>query len=154
LIRILVALATTRHADAIGRQAVEEAAKIGAEIDLLLVTEKEEIDRVYQLKSDPFLLGTRPLDAVLGEIEEEHRRMLAEQAEEIERFAADASVKVQRLKATGSYEREIARVAAQGDYRVIYWLRQNRGFIARFFLGADQDEVVRVEPTPGRTPTR
>ncbi len=152
--RILVALATTRHADAIGRQAVDEAERLGAEIDVLLVTERDEIDRVYQLKHDPLLGGTRPLEEIVNEIAEEHRRMLEEQAQEIERFAAEIGCVVRRLTASGSYEREITRVAGQGDYAVLYWIRQNRGFIARFFLGADEDEVVRVEPQPGRTPTR
>lgn len=150
--QILVALATTRRSDELGRRAVAEAAELGAGITLLLVTEKEEIERVYELRTDPVLLGTRPLESILGEIEEEHRRMLAEQADDIERLARAASIPVERMYASGRYEREVARVAGQGDYRVVYWLKQSRGFMARFFLGSDQDEIVRVEPAPGRTP--
>lgn len=144
--RILVALATTRHSDELGRRAVVEAEKKGASITLLLVAESEEIDRIHQLKSDPLLLGTRELDEILGEIEEEHRRMLDEHAGEIERLAGDRGVSVERIEASGRYDRLVGDIVAHGDYEVVYWLKHSRGFVARFFLGADQDEIVRVEP--------
>lgn len=147
--RILVALATTRHSDELGPRAVEEAKALGLPLTLLLVTEREEIDRVYQLRSDPLLLGPRPLEEILGEIEEEHRRMLERQEAEIERLAVREGVDVETIAVAGRYEDELARAIQAGDYRVIYWLKLNRGFLARFFLGADAAEVVRVERRRG-----
>lgn len=144
--RVLVCLATTRHSDELARAAVNEAKRIGAAISVLMVTETEELDRVYQLRSDPRLVGTRSLEDILGEIAEEHRRMLDEHARDIEAAAQQAGVTVERVLASGRYDTEVARVAAAGTYKVVYWLKQNRSFMARFFLGADQDEVVRVEP--------
>ena len=47
---------------------------------------------------------------------------------------------------SGRYEAAVAQEVAKGSYDVVFWLRQSRGFIARFFLGSDEDEVVRVEP--------
>lgn len=146
--RILAALATTRHSDGLASQVVGEAASRHATLTLLLVTEKEEIDRVYQLRADPFLIGDRPLADILRGIEEEHARMLDEWATDIEHMAREAGVGVERLVAEGSYDTAVARAVAEGSYDVVYWLRHNRGFIARFFLGTDEDEVVRVETAP------
>ncbi len=144
--QILCALATTRHASALGEQAVAEARRRGASLALLLVTETDELDRVYQLRSDPMLVGTRPLEHILPEIAEEHRRILLEEADQIERLAAASGVAITRIEASGRYERAVAEAVAAGAYEVVFWLRHNRGFIARFFLGSDEDEVVRVEP--------
>jgi hypothetical protein len=58
-------------------------------------------------------------------------------------------VPVEQVNVSGRYEAEVARAAAEGKFAVLFWLRQNRGFMARFFLGADEDVVVRVEPTRG-----
>jgi hypothetical protein len=143
--KVLCALATTRHASVLGQQAVAEAKAKNAGLVLLLVTETEELHRVYQLRSDPMLLGTRALEDLLSEIEEEHRRILAEEAAEIDRLAARMGVPVERIEASGRYEHAVAQSVAAGSYEVVFWLRHSRGFIARFFLGSDEDEVVRVE---------
>ena len=144
--RVLCALATTRHASELGQKAVAEAKAKQASLVLLLVTETEELHRVYQLQSDPMLLGTRPLEDLLAEIEEEHRRILAEEAAEIDRLATRVGVPVERILLSGRYEQAVAQAVAAGSYDVVFWLRQSRGFMARFFLGSDEDEVVRVEP--------
>lgn len=144
--KVLCALATTRHASELGQRAVAEAKARGASLVLLLVTETDELDRVHQLRSDPMLAGTRPLEDLLDDIEEEHRRILAEEASEIDRLAAAAGVPVERIQASGRYEPAVAQAVAAGGYDVVFWLRHSRGFIARFFLGSDEDEVVRVEP--------
>ena len=143
--QILVALATTRTSQAIGRDAVAEAKSRGVGLVLLLVAESEELRSVYELRTDPVLLGTRPIDEIVHEIEEEHRRMLTEQAEEIEALAADAGVPVERRAGSGNYDAEIARAAASGEFGTLFWLRQSRGFIARFFLGSAEHEVVRSD---------
>jgi nucleotide-binding universal stress UspA family protein len=149
---ILVALATTRHSEALGPLAMTEARGSESSITLLLVHERDEIDRVYQLRSDPRLVGTVALEDVLAQIEEEHRRILEEHAREIERLATEAKVPVERRVVHGRYEDQVERLVAEGSWDVVLWLRHNRGFIARFFLGADEDEIVRVEPRrpPGR----
>lgn len=143
--RILVALATTRTSQDIGQQAVAEAKARGVGLVLLLVGETDELRSVYELRTDPVLLGTRPIDEIVREIEEEHRRMLDEQAEEIEAWAAAAGVPVERRAVAGKYDAEIARAAASGEFATLFWLRQSRGFIARFFLGSAEDEVVRSD---------
>lgn len=143
--RILAALATTRHSDELPRRVVEAARSRGADVDLLLVTEKEEIDRLYQLRADPFLIGDRPMAEILAGIEEEHRRMLRERADEIERLAGEVGVQVARREVQTDYETAVARALEEGTCDVVIWLRHNRSFIARFFLGADEDEVVAVE---------
>jgi hypothetical protein len=144
-VQILVALATTRNADAIGRLAIEEAVREHDGVTLLMVTEKAEIERVYQLRSDPVLQGTRTLDDILREIELEHRRMLEEHAMHIEARAQEAGVEVEKRLAVGDYLGEVILEAAKRPYRCVYWLRHSRGFIARFFLGSDEDQVIRSE---------
>ena len=104
---------------------------------------------MYQLRADPFLIGDRPLAEILRGIEEEHVRMLDEWATELELLARAAGVAVERLAVEGSYDTAVAHAVAEGAYDVVFWLRHNRSFIARFFLGTDEDEVVRVE-TGGR----
>lgn len=143
--RILVALATTRTSAALGPKAVAEARLAGLPVTLLLVTEEAEIDRVRQLRTDPRLLGTDTLEQLLAHIEREHRTMLAEQADEIDALARAAGVEVARETVSGSYEQVVAERARAGPWKVIYWLRPARGFVASFFLGSDEDEVVRVE---------
>jgi hypothetical protein len=147
-VQILIALATTRNSDAIGTRAIEEARREGLGLTLLMITEKAEIERVYQLRSDPILQGTRTLDDILHEIELEHRRMLEEHALHIEATARQAGVEVDKRLAVGDYLGEVLFEAAKRPYRSVYWLRHSRGFIARFFLGSDEDEVVRSEVDP------
>ena len=142
---ILVALATTRTSEELGPRAVAEARERALPITLLLVTEQEEIDRVRQLRTDPRLIGTETLEDLLAHIEREHRTMLEEQADEIEALARVAGVEVAREVVSGSYEEQVAERARAGTWQVIYWLRPARGFVASFFLGSDEDEVVRVE---------
>jgi hypothetical protein len=53
----------------------------------------------------------------------------------------------------GDYARQIAAETTRRPCAAVYWLRHNRGFIARFFLGDDAGEVVRTAPGPdGRFP--
>jgi len=148
-VRILVALATTRSSEEIGPKAVEEAGRAGLPLTLLLVTEREELAEVYQLRSHPAFQGTRQLDDVLREIELEHRRMLEEEAVTIETRAREAGVEVETRLAVGDYAGQVALEVARRPYAAVYWLRHVRGFIARFFLGDDAGEVVRTAPGPG-----
>ena len=141
---ILVALATTRQSDEIGKSAVAEAKDTGEKLILLLVTESEELVRIKKLRSDPYLLGTRSVEEIISQIEREHQRKLEEQADDVERTASQEGVEVSRIYVEGRYDTEIARYVSTGNYPVIYWLKQSRGFLARFFLGVDQDEVIRV----------
>ncbi len=151
--RILLAIATTRCSESIGAAAVAEAARAGLELTLLLVTEREELSQVYQLRSHPAFQGTRTLDDVLRVIELEHRRMLEEQAMAIAAQAQAAGVEVETRLAVGDYVTQVALEADRRPYAAVYWLRQGRGFIARFFLGDDAGDVVRTAPGPdGRFP--
>lgn len=147
--RLLVALATTRNSEEMGSQAVEEARRRGVGLTLLLVTERHELERVHQLRSHPALQGTRALEDVLREIELEHRRMMEEQALRIEALALEAGLDVEKRLAMGDYEAEVAAETRRNAYAAVLWLRQNRGFIARFFLGDDAVEVACAEPDPG-----
>ncbi|MBN1335487.1 MAG: universal stress protein [Deltaproteobacteria bacterium] len=146
--QILVALATTRSSEEIGARAVEEARASGLGLTLLLVTERDELSQVYQLRCHPAFQGTRTLEDVLREIELEHRRMLEGQALAIEASARDLGVEVETRLAVGDYPTQMALETRRRSYAAVYWLRHNRGFIARFFLGDDADEVVRTTPGP------
>lgn len=143
--RLLVALATTRSSDALAPRALEEARLRGLPLTLLLVTERQELDRVYQLRNHPALQGTRTLEDVLREIELEHRRMMEEQAVAIEDQARALGIDVEKRLAMGDYEAEIAAEVGRHRYRAVLWMRHNRGFIARFFLGDDAVELACTE---------
>jgi len=148
-VRLLVALATTRTSDGLAARALEEARRRSLPLTLLLVTERQELERVYQLRHHPALQGTRTLDDVLREIELEHRRMMEEQALQIETLAREVGIDVEKRVAMGDYEAEIAAEVARNSYAAVLWLQQNRGFIARFFLGDDELEAVCSEAAPG-----
>jgi hypothetical protein len=147
-VRILIALATTRSSEEIGAVAVDEARRTGLGLTLLLVTEREELGQVYQLRSHPAFQGTRTLDDVLREIELEHRRMLEEQALALEVLARAASVDLETHLAAGDYAAQVAAEVGRRPYAAVYWLCHNRSFIARFFLGDDEGDVVRTAPGP------
>jgi nucleotide-binding universal stress UspA family protein len=145
-LQILVALATTRASEGLGRMAINEALAHGDGITLLMVTEKAELERVYQLRCDPFFQGTRTLEDIVGNIELEHRRILEEEALRIEAEAAAAGIEVEKRLAVGNYREEILRETQKRRYRIVLWMRHARGFIARFFLGSYEDEIIRGEP--------
>lgn len=144
--QILVALATTRSSEKLGPLAVQEAIAHHGAITILMVTEKTELERVYQLHCDPILQGTRTLEDILHEIELEHRRMLEEQALHIDQEATAAGIEVEKRLSVGDYQTEILAELAKRPYGCLLYLRHGRGFIARFFLGADEDEAVCVRP--------
>ena len=74
--------------------------------------------------------------------------MLEEQALALEVLARAASVDLETRLAAGDYAAQVAAEVGRRPYAAVYWLCHNRSFIARFFLGDDEGDVVRTAPGP------
>jgi hypothetical protein len=68
---------------------------------------------------------------------------------QIETQAREAGIDLEKRLSMGDYEVEVAAEVARNPYAAVLWLQQNRGFIARFFLGDDAAEVACTEADPG-----
>jgi nucleotide-binding universal stress UspA family protein len=145
---ILLAVSTSRYSRHLVATAIHEARALrdgGATviIDLLIVQESEELERVGQRVGDVGFLGLSPQRDVLEALGQEHDRQARRMAERVMEAAKAASFEVRRTEVRGTFAKTVLDHAQAHDSDLILLTRADRPFISRILFGTEADTVAR-----------
>ncbi|MBO84542.1 MAG: hypothetical protein CL927_04235 [Deltaproteobacteria bacterium] len=146
--RILLAVSTSRYSRHLVATAIHEAKAFrdqGASVvlDLLIVQENEELERVSQRVGDVGFLGLSPQKDVLEALGEEHNRMARRMAQRVSEAAEAAGFAVERTEVRGTFAKTVLEFAQTKKSDLILLTRADRPFISRILFGSEADTVAR-----------
>ena len=146
--RILLAVSTSRYSRHLVATAVHEAKAMREAgddvlIDLLIVQENDELERVSQRVGDVGFLGLSPQKDVLEALGEEHNRMARKMAQRVIEAAEAENFAVERTEVSGTFARTVLEHAQNTQSDLILLTRADRPFISRILFGSEADTVAR-----------
>jgi len=147
--RILLAVSTSRYSRHLVKTAVAEALRIrekghDVRIDLLIVAERAELERVAQRVGDVGFLGLSPQKDVIEALGAEHDRMAHRMGTRVAEAAAEVGVPVERTEVDGAFAETVIQHAEALQSDLILLTRADRPFISRILFGSDADTVARL----------
>lgn len=152
--RILLAVSTSRYSSRLVEQAMDEAARLQADgtavvIDVLNITEGEELDRISRSVGDEGFLGLDPQRDVLDALGQEHDRMARRRVEQVRAAAAARGIPTQVITVDGRFADVVLEQAELLESDIILISRADRPFISRILFGSEADKVARLARRDG-----
>lgn len=152
--RILLAVSTSRYSRHLVDTAIHEAKAMrdagdDVAIDLLIVQEQEELDRVGQRVGDVGFLGLSPQKDVLEAIGQEHDRMARRMAQRVTDAATAEGFVVERTEVSGTFAETVLARAESLQSDLILLTRADRPFISRILFGSEADTVAKLARRDG-----
>lgn len=152
--RILLAVSTSRYSSRLVDLAMDEAARLQAGgaavvIDVLNITEGEELARIGRSVGDEGFLGLDPQKDVLEALGQEHDRMARRRVEQVRAAAAARQIPTQVIPVDGRFADVVLEQAEQLKSDVILISRADRPFISRILFGSEADKVARLARRDG-----
>ena len=152
--RILLAVSTSRYSRHLVATAVTEATALkvaghAVVIDLLIVQEHEELERVGQRVGDVGFLGLSPQRDVLEALGQEHDRMARRMGQRVVDAAQAEGIDVVRTEVRGTFVQTVLAQAEQQQSDLIILTRADRPFISRILFGSEADTVARLARRDG-----
>ena len=146
--RILLALSTSRYSIQLIEGALAEASQLASagpvQLDVLYVTETEELNDVSSRVGSDGFLGLSIQRDVIEALQAEHRRTALQRIEELRVAAEEANIPINVAETDGNFSTAVIRYAEENPCDVIYITRDDRPFISRFLFGSDADRVARL----------
>jgi len=152
--RILLAVSTSRYSRHLVDTAIQEASALRdagdtVVIDLLIVTEQEELERVGQRVGDVGFLGLSPQRDVLDALGQEHDRMARKMAQRVIDAAEAHGFPVERTETDGTFAETVIARAQSHPCDLILLTRADRPFISRILFGSEADTVAKLARRDG-----
>ena len=146
--RILLAVSTSRYSRHLVDTTIQEAKALRSAghdvvIDLLIVQEHDELERVGERVGDVGFLGLSPQRDVLEALGQEHDRMARKMAQRVTDAATAEGFAVERTEVRGTFAETVLARAQALESDLILLTRADRPFISRILFGSEADTVAR-----------
>lgn len=152
--QILLAVSTSRYSRHLVATTIQEALALRRDgdevvIDLLIVQEQDELDRVGQRVGDVGFLGLSPQRDVLEALGQEHDRMARKMAQRVTDAATAEGFVVKRTEVQGAFVETVLARAQSHQSDLILLTRADRPFISRILFGSEADTVAKLARRDG-----
>ena len=146
--RVLLALSTSRYSAQLIEGALSEASQLAlngeVQLDVLYVTESDELEQVSSRVGSDGFLGMSIQRDVIEALQAEHRRTALQRIENLQSAAQQRAIPINVIEVDGSFSAAVLNYAESHPCDVIYLTRDDRPFISRFLFGSDADRVARL----------